>query len=141
MICARERILLRSDNQNIRIMVLDDRFTFKKFITLWCFVLKQYCFFINQKIFCNKRAVDQWIYKCIVYIPGTGSSFFFFTPEDKLKPAEFRFLIVNLWSLESQLLCKESPLFVGDQCLWLSWVTSAHEFTSPWTYMYIVAFV
>lgn len=140
MIFARERILLRSDNQNIRIMVLDDRLTFKKFITLWCFVLKQYCFFINQKIFCNKRAVDQWIYKCIVYIPGTGSSFFF-TPEDKLKPAEFRFLIVYLWSLESKLLCKESPLFGGDQCLWLSWVTSAHEFTSPWTYMYIVAFV
>lgn len=35
----------------------------------------------------------------------------------------------------------ESSLFVGIQCLWLSWVTHVHEFTciSPWTY--IQAFV
>lgn len=25
----------------------------------------------------------------------------------------------------------ETSLFVGDQCLWLSWVTLTHEFTSP----------
>lgn len=26
----------------------------------------------------------------------------------------------------------ESSLFMGDQCPWLSWVTLAHEFTSPY---------
>lgn len=51
MICARERILLRSDNQNIRIMVLDDRFTFKKFITIiMVFCSKTILFLHKSKI-------------------------------------------------------------------------------------------
>lgn len=33
----------------------------------------------------------------------------------------------------------ESSSFVGNQCLWLSWIILAHEFTSP--RMYIQAFV
>lgn len=29
----------------------------------------------------------------------------------------------------------ETSLFMGDQCLWLSWVTFVHQCTSPWTYI------
>lgn len=42
---------------------------------------------------------------------------------------------VNLLEL-SYLFTVESSLFFGHQCLWLSWVTLAHEFPSPRTYIY-----
>lgn len=42
-------------------------------------------------------------------------------------------MLVSLYTVESSL-------FVVDQCLWLSWVTLAQEFTSPWTYIQAIVY-